>query len=208
MVDFQGSTKIEPKKEKPNIIDELGNSLKSRHLSCALNLDEERLRDILDNIPSAVIVVEKPDIKVTYANKRAAELVGVNPCGYELNKNPLSFKILTLEEKICPAEELYAYRALFNEESFRNSTAIVEQPNGKRFTVVVSAKPLYDKDGRVNAAIVIFEDVTAHVNTQNSLLESEERLKMARRLRTWEAGSTVLKMIQQFGQRNSSIFLV
>ena len=189
MVDFQGSTKIEPKKEKPKIMDESINSLKSGYLSCALNLDEERLRAILENIPSAVIVVEKPDVKVTYANKRAAELVGVNPCGSKLNKNPLSFKILTLKGKICPAEELYAYRALFNEESFRNSTAIIEQPNGKRFTVVVSAKPLYDKDGRAKAAIVIFEDVTTHVNTQNSLLESEERLKMAQKIAhvgSWE----------------------
>ncbi len=154
-----------------------------------IKFGEERLRDILENIPSAVIVVEKPDVKVTYANKRAAELVGVNPCGAELNKNPLSFKILTLEGKICPTEELYAHRALFKEESFRNSTAIVEQPNGKRFTVVVSAKPLYDKEGRVNAAIVIFEDVTTHVKTQNSLAESEERLKMAQKIAhvgSWE----------------------
>ena len=189
MVDFQGSTKLEPKKEKPNIIDESVNYLKSGHFSCALNLDEERLRDILENIPSAVIVVKKPGVKVTYANKRAAELVGVNPCGYELNKNPLSFKILTLERKICPTEELYAYRALFKEESFRNSTAIVEQPNGKRFTVVVSAKPLYDKAGKVNSAVVIFEDVTAHVKTQNSLAESEERLRMAQKIAhvgSWE----------------------
>ena len=135
------------------------------------------------------MVVEKPDGKVTYANKRAIELHGVNPCDVELNKQPASFKILTLEGKVCPTEELYTYRALFNEETFRNSTAIIEQTNGKRFTVVVSAKPLYDKDGKVNAAVAIFEDVTGHVRTQNALMESEERLKMAQRIAhvgSWE----------------------
>lgn len=189
MVEFQNSAKIEPKKEKSNVTIKSGDSLTAGAFSCALNLDEERLRDFLENIPSAVIVVEKPDVKVTYANKRAIELVGTNPCGVEVNKYPESFKILTMEGKVCPSEELYTYRALFNEKTFRNSTAIVEQPNGKRFIVVVSAKPLYDKDGKVNSAVAVFEDVTAHVNTQNSLAESEERLKMAQEIAhvgSWE----------------------
>jgi PAS domain-containing protein len=113
---------------------------------------------------------------------RAIELLGVNPCNVELNKQPTSFKILTMDGKVCPTEEFYIYRALSNEETFRNSTAIIEQTSGKRFTVVVSAKPLYEKDGKVNAAVAIFEDVTAHVKTQDSLVESEERLKMAQRI--------------------------
>jgi len=189
MVELQDSTKIVSKKKKRNIVAKEDNSLRTRYSTCALNLHEERLRDILENIPSAVIVVEKPDVKVTYANKRAVELLGVNPCGLEFNKHPEKFQILTLKGKVCPTEELHVYRALFNKKSFRNSTAIVEQANGKRFTVVVSAKPLYDKDGRVNAAVAIFEDVTVHVDIQNSLMESEERLKMAQKIAhvgSWE----------------------
>ena len=71
----------------------------------------------------------------------------------------------------------------------RNSTIIIEQPTGKQYIVVVSAKPLYDKDGKVNAAVAIFENVTGHIKTQNALMESEERLKMAQRIAhvgSWE----------------------
>lgn len=190
MVEVQkDSTIIKSKKGESNIIVKEDNSLKNSYSPCALILDEKRLRDILENIPSAVMVVEKPDAKVTYANKRAIELLGVNPCNVELNKQPESFKILTMEGKVCPTEELYTYRALFKEEAFRNSTAIIEQTSGKRFTVVVSAKPLYEKDGKVNAAVAIFENVTSHVKTQNALMESEERLKMAQRIAhvgSWE----------------------
>jgi hypothetical protein len=70
-----------------------------------------------------------------------------------------------------------------------NSTIIIEQPAGKQFIVVVSAKPLYDKDGKVNAAVAIFENVTGHIKTQNALIESEERLKVAQRIAhvgSWE----------------------
>jgi len=120
---------------------------------------------------------------------RAIELHGVNRCGIELNKHAASLKILSLYGKDCPTEELYTYRESFNEETLRNATIIIEQPDGKQFIVIVSAKPLYDEDGRVNAAVAIFEDVTDHVKTQNSLMESEERLKMAQRIAhvgSWE----------------------
>ena len=45
------------------------------------------------------------------------------------------------------------------------------------------------KTARSTAAVAIFEDVTAHVKTQDSLMESEERLKMAQRIAhvgSWE----------------------
>jgi PAS domain S-box-containing protein len=189
MVEFQDSSSVESKKENFRSKDKIDNSLITIYSPCALELNEERLRDILENIPSAVVVVEKPDGKVTYANKRAIELHGLNPCGSELNKHPPNLKILTLEGKVCPTEELYSYRALVKEETLRNSTIIIEQPSGKQFIVVVSAKPLYDKDGKVNAAVAIFENATVNVKTQNALMESEERFKMAQRIAhvgSWE----------------------
>jgi hypothetical protein len=54
----------------------------------------------LENIPSAVVIVEKPDGKITYANKRAVEFHGLNPCGIELNKHPEKLKILTLDGEV------------------------------------------------------------------------------------------------------------
>ena len=54
---------------------------------------------------------------------------------------------------------------------------------------MLSAKPLYSEDGQITAAVTVFEEVTAHVNMQNSLMESEERLKMAQRIAhvgSWE----------------------
>ncbi|MGE5533295.1 MAG: ATP-binding protein [Bacillota bacterium] len=185
---MESSSDKSSKKEKISVDENENNSLRLRS-NCDLFLIESRFKDIVENIPSAVMVVEKPHIKVTYANMRATELLGVNPCGIELKKYPESLKILTMDGRVCPTEELYAYRALFNEETFRNSTAIIEQPSGKRFIVVVSAKPLYDKECKVIAAVVIFEDVTGHMNTQNALMESEERLNMAQRIAhvgSWE----------------------
>lgn len=152
-------------------------------------LDKQRLEDVLENIPSAVVVFEKPEGKVTYANKRAVELHGVNPCGIELKKQAKSLKIYSLDGKECATEELYTYRALFNEETFRDELIVIERVYGKRLIVNVSAKPLYDKEGKANAAIAIFDDVTERMKTQQALRESEDRLKMAQNIAhvgSWE----------------------
>ena len=71
MVEIQkDSTLVEQKKIFLKLIVNRDTSLKKSDSSCcSLYLDEARLRDILENIPSAVMVVEKPDAKVTYANK-------------------------------------------------------------------------------------------------------------------------------------------
>jgi len=184
----KNSTNIKPEKDasaenvKEDYIPDFTSS------SCDLALDKERLKDILENIPSAIVVIEKPEGKVTYANKRAIEFHGVNPCGLELRN--LAVKIYKRDGKICPTEELYIYRALFKEETMRDAPPqIIEQINGKRFMVNVSAKPLYDKEGKANAAVAIFDDVTERVQTQEALQESEERLKMAQRIAhvgSWE----------------------
>ena len=94
-----------------------------------------------------------------------------------------------MDGKNCLTEELYTYRALFNEETVRNASVIIERPDGKRFTILMSAKPLYSKDGKANGAVAIFDDITDNVKIQNAFMESEERLKTAQRLAhmgSWE----------------------
>jgi PAS domain S-box-containing protein len=173
------STNIKPKKENAKVNVKEDKILSPAFSSCDLALDKERLKDILENIPSAVVVLEKPDGNITYANKRAIELYGVDPCGVRLEKHAAALRIYTLDGKICPTEELYTYRALFNEETVLNAPEVIERPDGKRFIVNVSAKPLYDKEDKANVAVAIFDDVTERVKTQEALKESEERLKMA-----------------------------
>ena len=183
MVEFSNSfTNVETEKENAKADVEEDKTPSSAYSSCDLVSDKERLKDVLDNIPSAVIVLEKPDGKITYANKRALELHGLNPCGLELEKHAVNLKIYSMDGRVCPTKELYTYRALFNEETVRNAPLILGNADGKKLIVNVSAKPLYDKEGKVNAAIAIFDDVTERLQTQEALEESEARLKMAQRI--------------------------
>ena len=53
-----------------------------------------------------MVVFEKPDGKVIYANKRAVELYGKDPCGIPLEKQAQELKIYSMDGKLCPTEEL------------------------------------------------------------------------------------------------------
>lgn len=157
--------------------------------SCSSYLNRNRLQTILENIPSAVVVFEKPDGKVIYANRRAVELYGKDPCGIPLEKQSGELKIFYMDGNIYPTEELHSYRALFNEESFHDEPVIIERPDGERFIVNLNAKPIYGQDGKAYGAIAIFDDVTERLQTQEALMDSEERLNMGQsiaHLGSWE----------------------
>ncbi len=49
--------------------------------------NKDHLETILRTIPSGVVIIEKPDGKVTYANVRACQLYGCDPRGLEMIKH-------------------------------------------------------------------------------------------------------------------------
>lgn len=157
--------------------------------ACKNSLDRDRLQDIIESIPSSVVVFEKPDGKIVYANRPAEKLYGRSLCGSTMENQVQELKFYSMEGKICPTEELYVYRALFNEETFQDEPFILERPDRERFIINVNAKPLYDSDGKVYGAVAIFNDVTDSLQTQEALIDSEERLNMAQsiaHLGSWE----------------------
>ncbi|MGD6933765.1 MAG: PAS domain-containing sensor histidine kinase [Candidatus Bathyarchaeia archaeon] len=183
MVELSGySTKL--KKSKPTSKKSSNKEASKTAEACRYRtLSREMLGAILENIPSAVMVIEKPKGKIVFVNHRTIELHGVNPCGVEFEKHAKDLKIFDLNPDLYPTKELYTYRALNKGETIRNLPITIERLNDhKRLTVNVSTKPLFDSEGKINAAVTIFDDVTERIQTQNELEESEKRLKWAQRI--------------------------
>jgi PAS domain S-box-containing protein len=152
-------------------------------------IDESRLHEILETIPSAVLVFQKSSGKVIYANKRAYDLYGVNPCGITLAQYAENLIICSLNGNRFPTEKLFTYHALYSGKTTKNALVTIERPDGKRFIVDVTAKPLYDSDGKIIGALTILLDVTERTKAEKALKESENRLKMAQKIAyvgSWE----------------------
>jgi len=137
--------------------------------------------NIFENIPAAAFIVEKPDGKITYINKLALELLGVNPFGLNIKKHASFLKISTLEGKHIRTEALPTYRALFKGEIMRDEKMIIKRPDGKHLVLSSYARPIFE-GGVITAAIIFFDNVTEQFKIQKELRESEERLRMAQRI--------------------------
>lgn len=132
----------------------------TREARHAAEMSKNRLETILRTIPSGIVIVEKPDGRVSYANKRALELYGQDPVGLEMPKHSSVMRLLRSDGSPYPPEELPASRALLKGELVRNVEVAIERPDGNRIIITASAVPLFGKAGEIIGAVGVFDDIT------------------------------------------------
>ncbi|MCW3996917.1 MAG: PAS domain S-box protein [Candidatus Bathyarchaeota archaeon] len=137
----------------------------------------ELIRVTLDTILAAisigVVVVEKESKKVSYANERAIELLGVDPRGLEI-PDPSTKKVhlLLLGGGAYPPEKLPVNRALLIGKQVKDEL-IIERPDGSRVTVLTSAVPIKDGEGKTIASVGVFDDITEQKKAEEEVKSSE-----------------------------------
>lgn len=136
--------------------------------------ERKRLETILELSPSAVVILDAPDGKFSYANKRAMQLYGFDTLGLDLAENVAKVKARRADGTEYPIEQMPVSRSLMFGEEVRNVEMLIERSDGKVFPIVASTAPLRDTHGKITAAIVVFEDITERKKAQSALEESEQ----------------------------------
>jgi PAS domain S-box-containing protein len=140
-----------------------------------MNIDRERkrLQTVLDTIPSGLIVVEGPDIRVAFMNRRSQEFFGTPPeIGKPLPTYLASSKLLHPDNTPFDINELPIYRSLRSGEVVRGEELVIEPQDGQRHYLLLGSAPLYDESGGIYGAVASTEDITP-------LREGEEALRQA-----------------------------
>jgi PAS domain S-box-containing protein len=135
----------------------------------ALRESEERYRLLIETMNEGLGMVDNKGIR-TFVNRKFCEMTGYPK-----------------EELIgYPAAKLYVEdenQKIFQEQRIKRQKGeddpyeiVITHKDGNKIQVLVSPKPVYDKDGQYIGSIAIFTDITDRKKAEEKLRESEQRL--------------------------------
>lgn len=151
-----------------------------KHLA-QLEIEQARLRAVIDNAPEAIIVVDQ-ESRIVLANP-AAERLCARPMPYGQ-----SFKTHTdlalCEPNGTPYDprQLPLTRSALDGQASRNVEMAVCWPSGEQRDLLVSSAPIQDGQGRITGAVGVFQDITERRRTQRALQRYAERLRILHEL--------------------------
>lgn len=171
-------------------------AIENARLYSALDLQQERLRTIIDQLPEAILVIEPgPEEMVTMTNSQASKLLGweiATPISIDefLSRNPR----FDADGSPIPRHGIPMVRSLLEGDSVSRHELQVLRPNGETITILVNSTPVRDAAGTVSGAVVVFQDITQIKDAEQlkddflSLVSHELRTPLT----TIQGGATML----------------
>jgi PAS domain S-box-containing protein len=143
-----------------------------------VDFERRQLETILETMHSAVVLVES-DGHFSFLNKRAMELYGIDYLGYDLDSHIAKVNAKKLDGTPFPLEEMPVSYSLKFGEKVQGVEMIIERNDGKQIPVTVNSAPIFDAEGKITTAIVIFQDIVEQKKNNRKLKESEEKFSKA-----------------------------
>jgi len=131
-----------------------------------------QLRAVLEQLPTAVVMIQAPGGRLLFANGQAVALSNkTSPAPHEGDAT------LAFGSEGFPADDWPLVRALATNESANDQEIIVESTDGNELSLLMNAAPLRDADGTTMAVVGTFLDITQRKHSDRKL--AEDRLLAA-----------------------------
>ncbi|MBD3167386.1 PAS domain S-box protein [bacterium] len=165
--------------EKPSGGTDSSHSIEVRE---ALRQSNRFLHAVLDNMPGGVVVVDAESEEVLLANEIAqltADRYGVSLVGHTLHNVPERITFLHYDRSPVRYDDMPIIRSLQRGEVCRGEEFLVQAGNGDKMWIMVQSAPIRDEDGVIIAAVMNFEDITAHKNVNERVYLQDRALTAA-----------------------------
>lgn len=153
--------------------------LTGRKLQQALDkLDERELIDrIIETSPAGILVVNN-QFKITFANARAEQLMGLKLIG----KNRHAYKApkwfyTDYQGNPLPDQELVYKQVISNGLQVFDAAVAIQWPNGSRTLLSINGAPFYDRSGAIEGAVLSIEDVTQRREAEEKINSYQKQLR-------------------------------
>lgn len=137
-------------------------ALAHARLHAAIEVERKRLRAILDQLPEGILLVEASDGNISYANAAAENILGIpvrELVGVSFNQHVRSYAPHDEYDRQGLPWNFVVIDALRGETSSGQETAVVK-PNGNTLITLSSGAPLYNEEGFITGAVIVFQDIT------------------------------------------------
>ncbi|NHK99118.1 PAS domain S-box protein [Rubrivivax benzoatilyticus] len=126
----------------------------------ALRASERRLRALLDNLMTGVVVHE-PDLRVREANAAALAMLGLADQQALRDRPEADWQVVDELGEPLTHDELPAPRVRRSGRRIADMVIGLRRPDGRQLWALCNAVPLVDDDGRLESIVVAFADITA-----------------------------------------------
>jgi PAS domain S-box-containing protein len=126
----------------------------------ALRDSEARLRDVLQQIPAAMFIIEAPDGRVTFKNRLLDEVLGDTELALEQAQATLRGWAVHKDGTPYELAEYPSRRALLGGETVRAEPMAFRRSDGKLVDLEIHAGPVRNEAGEIVAAVDVVLDVT------------------------------------------------
>jgi two-component system, chemotaxis family, CheB/CheR fusion protein len=141
-----------------------------------------RLQAVLEQMPTAVVMVQAPNGRLLFANRKAGELFNNTfPTPVPGDPMPAFYPILAgrhMDGEAYRAEEWPLARVLAGHETINDQEVTVNTGDGRELALLMSAAPVRDADGKAVAVVGTFLDITQRKRGEHRLSQVEERFKL------------------------------
>jgi PAS domain S-box-containing protein len=137
-----------------------------------------RLEETLRQLPAGVILAEAPSGRVLLANAQVAEILGHTAIDAHDVSSYMDYRGVAADGMPLELERRPLARALSAGESTHDGEVLCRREDGRRIVLRVNAAPIRDEDGRIFAAVSVFQDVSEHVRAAQLLAAQRDILSM------------------------------
>ena len=143
----------------------------------ALRNQEKAFRRLLEALPAAIHTTDTAG-RITFCNKAAIDLWGVNP---ELHKDKCSDigRLYYPDGTLMPVDLCPTKLCLMERRAVQGQEALFERPDGKRIPIIPYPAPLTDEKGEVVGVVSMKIDITERKKAEIALAESNAQLALA-----------------------------
>jgi PAS domain S-box-containing protein len=153
-----------------------------KHAEQAIEATQARLQAVIEQMPTAVLMIDSPSGKLLLGNRLAATLFEL-PCPLPFVGQDWSAIYATVrgthpDGRPFQRHEWPLARTLASGETVVDEELEFTRTDGSRVSLSMSASPILNRDGERVAAVAAFWDITQRKRAEAALRDSEARFRM------------------------------